>query len=140
MEENNIKDFDAFLSKAVKEVGLEEPSKDFNHAILSKLPLKVAHQTIKNKPLISNLVWFLMFISISSMVISTLFYGQEPKTDNKYVTLLDTFLSFNFLDKITSITVSGIFTYGILGLLVFLYIQIFVLKKYVNYSGLVYEK
>ena len=120
MEENNIKDFDAFLSKAVKEVGLEEPNKDFNHAILSKLPLKAAHQMVKNKPLISNFGWLVVFISVSSVVVSTLFYGQGPNTDNKYLSLLDTFLSFNFLDKITSITVSGIFTYGILVLLVFL--------------------
>ena len=132
MEENKIKDFDAFLRKAVKEVGLEEPSTNFNQAIFSKLELnKVSH--IKNaKPLIPLVGWILIWISFIALVASVLFFGQGQKTDGLYINLLNKLVNLNFINKIPDFQVSEIYTYGVIGLLVFLYVQIFALKKYLN--------
>lgn len=132
MDENNKKDFDAFLQKALKEVGLEEPSKDFNQAILSKLELKKIDQVKNVKPLIPLIVWIFIWMIFSALVASALFFGESQKTDGRYLTFINKLVNLNFINKIPDVQVSEIYTYGIIGLLIFLYVQIVVLKKYMT--------
>ena len=132
MEENNINDFDAFLRKAVKEVGLEEPSKNFNQAIFTKLALKKEHELKTEKPLIPMVGWLFIWISFSAVVASALFYGNGQKTDSKFLAYINKLIDLNAINNIPDFGISEIYMYGIIGLLIFLYVQIFVLKKYIN--------
>ncbi|WP_158975884.1 hypothetical protein [Cellulophaga sp. L1A9] len=131
MEENNNRnDFDAFLRKAIKEVGVEEPSKDFNQSILSRLPLVQERSISSQPPLISNFVWFLISFGVFALIGFALLYDEETKVNGADFKFLNNLRVPNFLDFNINFVSSDVAFYGIISVLVFFYIQIFVLKKY----------
>jgi hypothetical protein len=129
-ENNNINDFEIFLHKAIKEVGLETPSKDFNQSILTRLSLTQEKVTIRQPPLISNFVWLLISIGVVALTGFTLIYDEETKVDGTYFEFLNNISAPNVFDFSSIFVSSEIVCYGIISVLIFFYIQIFVLKKY----------
>ncbi|WP_165750150.1 hypothetical protein [Cellulophaga sp. Z1A5H] len=130
MEGNNINEFDIFLRKAIKEVGTEAPSKDFNSMILSRLPLTQEKLKCTHPPLISNFVWLSIAMGVVALTGFTLMYDENRFVGSTYFEFLNNFRILNVIDSNSIFTPSKIVCYGIISVLVFCYIQIFVLKKY----------
>jgi len=133
MEENKEKQLDDFIKKIVLENGLEQPSEDFTAAVLSKVALEGKHnETIRFTPLISNFTWGVL----AAIVLGVIAYVSYGKVDTEISWLptlkLGTIVKYNPFDALPSITLSDSFTYALLALVIFVCIQLFVYKRYLD--------
>ncbi|WP_047419790.1 hypothetical protein [Cellulophaga sp. Hel_I_12] len=134
MEENKISEFDIFLTKIVKEAGVEAPSKNFTNAIIAKIGLKEEAKVKLYKPLISSFGWIFLSTSLFLGILATMFYNQG-KTDATWVTgIFDGIFNSSLITSTINIKISDITSYAILGLVFFVYVQVFIVKKYRNKS------
>ena len=133
MEENKEKQLDDFIKKIVLESGLEQPSKDFTEAVLSKVALEGKHsEVIGYKPLISKFTWGVL----AAVVIGIIAFVSFGKVDTEISWLptlkLDAMVAYNPFDALPSVAMSDSFTYALLALVLFVCIQLFAFKRYLD--------
>lgn len=128
MEEDKDKDLDIFLKKTIKEINLEEPSSNFTADIFSKIRPLRTKDTLVHKPLISEWVWWfigLLISGISFFLIIDDSYVQESWFHLSKLDFLNQLNVFNGVNLISDTVI-----YGLLALTIFIYIQVFILKRY----------
>lgn len=133
MEENKEKQLDDFIKKIVLESGLEQPSEDFTATVLSKVVLEEKQsETILFKPLISKFTWGVL----AAVVIGIIAFVNYGKVDTEISWLptlkLDTLVKYNPFDALPSVAMSDSFTYALLALVLFVCIQLFAFKRYLD--------
>ena len=128
-ENKHIKELDAFAKKYIKEIPQSKVSDTFTNTLMDKLLVETKTSTIKNTPLISKKVWFLLSVVFTAL----LFY---PFTSSKESSLQLPKFEFSFLDKIQipnlleSFTITNITLYAFLFFGLMVIIQIGFLKNY----------
>lgn len=132
MEENKEKEFDALLRKTVKEAGLEQPSMDFTASVLSKIAETAPTEARLHRPLISKGTWLLSLFA----ALGVLAYSLLGNGDLNFMGLSNVrwgeYLNFDFLDQWTQWNISNTFLYGILGLALFVCLQVVLLKRHMD--------
>jgi hypothetical protein len=129
MKENRNKELDDFVRKVVKEAGLEKPSLNFTETLLSKIDASgpIVDATLY-KPLISKMGWGITSLIIVGLCALAVF----GKVDTPIVLLdkisLITYAKDSFLDAVRPLELSDTMSYSILIFLVFIMIQIALLK------------
>ena len=133
MEENKDKQIDDFIKKIVLESGLEQPSEDFTAAVLSKVALESKHsKTILFKPLISKSTWGVL-VAVVIGIIAFVYYGKVDTEISWLPTLkLDVMVKYSPFDALPSVAMSDSFTYALLALVLFVCIQLFAFKRYLD--------
>ncbi|MEO9511192.1 MAG: hypothetical protein ABJN84_14625 [Flavobacteriaceae bacterium] len=127
MEENKEKELDFFLKKNIKEIGLEEPSTNFTTDVFLKIQTLPIENVYVHKPLISKWGWCLIALLITG--VSLLLLNTGPFQQNWIPVLkLDFFTKLALFDNLNFI--SNTMVYGFLALTIFIYVQVFVLKRY----------
>ncbi len=133
MDMNEDKELDLFIKKMVQEAGLESPSEHFTSGVLKK----VQHMNLQSpatiyQPLISKKTWALLGLVLSGIILYVVV--GNGKNDSSWLANVN----FDFLSKYDAFTVlsnsfiSEILDYSIVGLILFVYIQIFLLKRYMD--------
>ncbi len=130
---NENKELDTFIKKMVKEAGLESPSANFTHKVLGKIQrgTQQSHVTIY-QPLISRTTWILL-----ALVILSLFGYLVLVTENESATWFS-ILNVDFLSKynifalLANTSISETLIYSTIGLSIIVYIQLFLLKRYMD--------
>lgn len=129
MEENKEKELDALLKKSIKEIGLEEPPKDFTASILSKIEEQSDDSRFYvYKPLISTSGWVFMgmgvIVTFAYLVLGDISWGNTWYDASVWERLS------NF--GIFRISIPSTFVYGFLAMAIFMGIQVFLLKSHIH--------
>ncbi|MDP5230301.1 MAG: hypothetical protein NWQ38_07910 [Cellulophaga sp.] len=132
MEENNSNDFDIFLTKAIKEVGLEAPSENFTNNIMAKVSLKEETKIRPYEPLISNVGWLFILSSFALVMLTMMFYQQDKEDISSVTPIFDSIFNIKSVDAVFNIEISEVTSYAVLGLVFFLYVQVYLVKKFRN--------
>ena len=135
MEEN--KDLDDFIRRSVNEVGSENPSLNFTNLVMSKIKADTKRSSVFiYKPLFSKTTWFAIIAMVMAIFGSVIFGQHEQETTWLSVIQLNKLTSFNLFGNMPNFPVSSTFVYGILAVTIFIWVQIFILKKhfYKSYS------
>ena len=128
-ENKHIKELDAFAKKYIKEIPQHTISDNFTNTIMDKIFAESKMNIVKNTPLISKKVWFLLSIAF----VILLFF---PLISSKPSNFKFPNFEFSFLDKIQipnvleSLSLSNITLYAFLFFGLMVCIQIGFLKKY----------
>jgi hypothetical protein len=131
MKKKDKKELNEFIDKTSKSFELEVAPKDFVESVMAKVALQQAHATdIRYAPLISNTVW----VCILALVISLFtLIGVEKKdvlTDWFSVLRLNTVGTINLMDVFPDgVAISDSTVYALVGLLVFMGVQVWYLKR-----------
>lgn len=133
MDNYEHNELDNFVKKMVKEAGLEAPSEHFTEQLLHKIELAGKQSPVTAyQPLISRTTWLLLGIGFIGLFVYFVFAG----TDTGMVWLSDLSFDFpekySFLDKISKINISETISYSVIGISLFVYIQLFLLKRYMD--------
>ncbi|MEA1787545.1 hypothetical protein U1E44_15695 [Arenibacter sp. GZD96] len=131
---NDDKELDLFIKKMVKEAGLDAPSEQLTSRVLQSIEqLNLPVSTTTYKPLISNTFWGFL----GTVLVGIILYVAFENTDQG-ISFLYT-MNFDFLTKyegyIASLNsvLSETLWYSIIGLILFFYIQLFILKRYMDH-------
>ena len=127
MDDNKAKEWDAFLTKAIKEVGLEEPPVTFTASVISKIKAENKTSLISNKPLIAKPIWFIGAISVLAMVAWAIlgFDTSEPRWLTSII--LDDYLGLGYFNILSS-DLSTTAIYALIGFTFFVLLQVYLLK------------
>ncbi|MEE9361328.1 MAG: hypothetical protein V3U92_01880 [Cellulophaga sp.] len=134
-KDENIK-LEAFVKKAVKEIGLEQPSANFMDNLLAKIEVEEsADLKIAYTPLISKRIWGLVAVVILG-IFGFVFFNENP-TDVTWMYLanlngLAEYKVFQLFSDISfaDIHLSKTFVYGMVILSLLVCVQVLYLKKY----------
>jgi hypothetical protein len=133
MEENRNSQIDAFLKKELKEIPLENPSKDFTKNIMGVISSEETSEITNYIPLISKKMWIgiASVLAILSLALVFVPFQQEEES------LLDKIpLDFSFLTKISFsgfievLAVSNTTLYAMVLFSLLVFAQVFYLKGY----------
>ncbi|MGB5358391.1 hypothetical protein [Eudoraea sp.] len=133
MEDNKDKQLDDFIKKIVKSAGIETPSDGFTQNIMSKI---VAQEekitTIEYKPLISKTSWFVL-AAFAVFLFTFIIFGNID-LNISWLPGIDQLApnKVGFLDFLSQIHLPSTLVYGLSGLALFIYVQIFFLKKHLE--------
>lgn len=133
MEDNKDKQLDGFIKKIVKSAGIETPSDGFTQNIMSKI---VAQEekitTIEYKPLISKTSWFVL-AAFAVFLFTFIIFGNID-LNISWLPGIDQLApnKVGFLDFLSQIHLPSTLVYGLSGLALFIYVQIFFLKKHLE--------
>lgn len=131
MKESEQKEMDLFLKKAIKRLELEQVPLEFTDSVMAKLEQsQIESQKTIYKPLISKPAWYIIALILYG---AGLFLGSSANlksVDWVSVIKLNIIGSNNFLSVLQSITISDTAVYGLLGLLIFIVIQIVYLRRF----------
>ncbi|MGB5227420.1 MAG: hypothetical protein WBN55_04105 [Eudoraea sp.] len=133
MEDNRDKQLDDFIKKIVKSAGIETPSDGFTQNIMSKI---VAQEekitTIEYKPLISKTSWFVL-AAFAVFLFTFIIFGNID-LNISWLPGIDQLApnKVGFLDFLSQIHLPSTLVYGLSGLALFIYVQIFFLKKHLE--------
>ncbi len=132
MEENKEKELERFVQKTIKEVGLEEPSANFTHSVLSKIQLNVQERAVRHKPLISKSTWGVLTALVTG-IFAYLILGN-PKVEIPWLSSQKFEMSVNmdFVDALADLQLSNTFVYSLVGLVFFLGVQVVLLKNHIE--------
>ena len=136
MEKNKDVGIENWIKTGIREVGLETPSDDFTHQVLSKLPKQqVEHQRMVYEPLISKRVWVLIVATM--IVVFAYLLGNDVTGSGSTTAYFDVgmevfkmpldFSAFNFLNELH---LSDLFIYAVLLFSFFFCIQFVFLKRF----------
>lgn len=131
MEDNENKELDAFISKIVKEVGVEKPAENFTLSILSKIELIAKKNSLQYTPIISKSTW----VGIAFLVITVFVYVILTKSAMETagwlnILNLNKLAAFNASLKMPELFISNIYVYACIGLAFFVAIQVLLLKRH----------
>lgn len=133
MDINKDKELDAFVKKAVKEVGLGQPSVTFTDMVLSKVQMVNGESPItRYKPLISKKTWWIIAALVIGVFVFVVFDSTRMEISWLSTSRLDWLSEYNIIDTLSGISISNTFVYGFLALTFFVYVQIILLKHYLN--------
>jgi len=131
MEEN--KKLEDFIKKSVKKVGLEKPSIDFTDSVLSKIA--VANEkgsVLVTKPLFSQTTWF-MILAVMALIFAYVLVGESTTESAWLATIkINKLAYFNLPLNMPKLTYSSTFVYGSTAIVLFVWIQVFLLKQRLN--------
>lgn len=133
MEENKDKQLNDFVKKIVKSAGLDTPSEGFTQNILSKLIAQEEKRTtLKYKPLISKTSWFVL-TAFAVFLFAFVIFGNID-LNISWLPDIDQMVpnKIEFLDSLSPIRLPSTLIYGLSGLALFIYVQIFFLKKHLE--------
>ncbi|SNZ02090.1 hypothetical protein [Flagellimonas pacifica] len=120
-----------WIEEGIKEVGLESPSDDFTHQILSKLPKKeIQSPQIVYRPLITKRGWALVVCSVI-VVFALSFYSGRDRVNEEETILNKVFDSIS-IDFFSGIHFSDTVVIGSVLLAIFSCIQIMTLKRFME--------
>jgi hypothetical protein len=133
MKEDKDKKLDTFIRKAVIEAGLENPSVDFTRSVLSKIQADAQKSTaFVYRPLISKSVWLMILTAIAGVFVYSIW--ENPSSEINWLTVLklNRFAEFNLLANSLNFYISNTVIYSFVGLAFFVWVQVFLLKSYMN--------
>ncbi|WP_394750442.1 hypothetical protein [Spongiimicrobium salis] len=123
---------DIFIKKIVKEAGLEAPSLDFTSKVLAKVNLEKKQLDITTyKPLISQNSLVGLFVIMASIFVSFLMFGSTT-TELEWIEIKMMAYINPIANAFSNISIAPTYVYGALGLLFYIYVQIYFLKRYVD--------
>lgn len=133
MDKHEHNELDNFVKKMVKEAGLEAPSEHFTEQLLHKIQqLGKQGAVTAYQPLISRTTWLLLGIGFIGLFVYFLFAGSDTGMTWLSDLSFDFPEKYNILDKISKINISKTISYSVIGISLFVYIQIFLLKRYMD--------
>ncbi|VAW16712.1 hypothetical protein MNBD_BACTEROID03-16 [hydrothermal vent metagenome] len=133
MKEDKDKKLDAFIRKAVIEVGLENPTVDFTRSVLSKIQADAQKSTaFVYRPLISKSVWLMILTAIAGVFVYSIWENPSSEISWLAVSKLNRFAEFNLLANSLNFYISNTVIYSFVGLAFFVWVQVFLLKSYMN--------
>lgn len=124
------RELEKLTAKIIKEETLVSPSSDFTDRIMSQIKI-AEHAPTVYVPLISKMGWAIIG-GIFFVFLALFFLSETVSTDNIWVDTIEIPQVHlpNVLVNLFKIPVLDTLVYGILAFTLFLYIQIFVLKRY----------
>lgn len=129
-EDRNLEDF---IRKSIKEVGLENPSKDFTDNVLNIIENKAPAPTnLVFKPLLSKTTWFVILSAVAAIFIYLIFGNPNLESTWISVSQWNHLVSFNLLGELPQPAVSKTFVYACLIITGFVWIQVLMLKHHFN--------
>ena len=123
---------DIFIKKIVKEAGLEGPSLDFTTKVLAKVNAKSPASTVTTyRPLISKNYLLALVVVMACIFVSFLMFGSTT-TELDWVEIKVMEYLVPLSNPFSNVTIAPTYLYAALGLLFFLYVQIYFLKRYAD--------
>lgn len=132
MEEDKNREFDHLLKKAVKQIGLEQPPIRFTETLLAKIELATKQNPIVYKPLISKKIWWLIAVVVITVFAYVILRNDTMESSWLFTLEMNWLKELGHYNPLSRVQFSDTFVYGIVGLTVFIYVQIFLLKGYMN--------
>ena len=133
MKEDKDKKLDAFVRKAIIEAGLDGPSFDFTRSVLSKIQADAQKSKVfVYRPLISKSVWLVILITIAGVFAYSIWGNPSSEINWLTVLKLNRFAEFNLLANSLNFYISNTIIYSFVGLAFFVWVQVFLLKSYMN--------
>lgn len=132
MKKHKEKELNAFLEKTTKALELERAPKNFVNSVMQQVEVRKANASnIAYTPLVSSTIW----VGIALMVVIVfgfLTLESNPVTLDWFSTLkINTVGTTDFLDTVSkSFSVSDSTIYALVGLLVFMGVQVWYLKRF----------
>ncbi|WP_297796582.1 hypothetical protein [uncultured Eudoraea sp.] len=133
MEDTNEKRLDDFVKKVVSNASLESPSVDFTENIISKIAVRETNNAITvYQPLISKTSW-LVLATLTILLIAYIFIGKFDLTVS-WLPNINTGVIENMdsMVALSQIQLPNTVVYALIGLMLFFYLQIIFLKKYLD--------
>lgn len=133
MEENRDKQLDDFVKKVVKKAGLEAPSDDFTQSIMSKIVAQNEKRMVtRYKPLISKTSW-LVLAGIAFFLLGYVIFGNSDLTVSWMPSINEVAIdNIGFMNTLANLQLPNTLVYSLTGLTLFIYVQIFYLKKHLE--------
>lgn len=132
MSAKTDKHIEQLVDKMMKETTLETPSPGFTDTIMSHVEVIAKPSGVVYKPLISKKVWVMVSVGFMALVVYS-FFGTQPESNGWFDTLnVDMTSVDKFFNAIPVVTFSKTTFYALIMLSVMIYIQIPVLKHYMN--------
>ena len=133
MEENRDKQLDDFVKKVVKKAGLEAPSDDFTQSIMSKIVAQNEKRMVtRYKPLISKTSW-LVLAGIAFFLLGYVIFGNSDLTVSWMPSINEVAIdNIGFMNTLANLQLPNTLVYSLTGLTLFIYVQIFYLKKHME--------
>ena len=130
MKNKDDKNLESLVERLMAESDLESPSVDFTGKVMSEV---FSFETNKNpvyKPLISKRAWLIIFAGIIALF-AFLFLNIKPSASSKYFNF--SFFDFTqFFQPFSHFQISSMTTNVLLAAALMLFIQLFLLKNYLN--------
>jgi hypothetical protein len=132
MKKHKEKELNAFLEKTTKVLELEQAPKDFMQSVMQQVEIhKVNTHSIRYTPLVSTNIWIGITVVVVALFWFLGFENNHVSGDWFSVLRLNTIGNVDFLDVFpTGFSVSDSTIYALVGLLVFLGIQVIYLKQF----------
>ena len=132
MDRNTDKQIEKLVEKMMKGTSLETPSFNFTDMVMAKVLETKTSQVTVYRPLISKWIWYLVFAGIFGLMIYLNFTDLNETTGLFESLNLKTLPSFNISKAMESFHFSKITMYACIFLAIMLFIQIPVLKHYMD--------
>ena len=132
MKANTDKHIEKFIDKMMKETSLDTPSVSFTVQIMSKVLKINTSQTTVYEPLISKWVWFGLFISMLGIITYLSFNDSAISGGLLEKFNLGILPKFSMLNFFSGLHFSKSTFYACVLLTVMLFIQIPILKYYID--------
>lgn len=132
MNKYKERELDAFLKKATQSMELERAPKNFSIAVMQQLNVKLVNKSnIAYEPLVSTKGWIAILLLVSSFIGFLIFGEHQVKMDWFTTLKLNTLGNMNLLERVANtLFVSDSTIYALVGLLVFMGVQVWYLKRF----------
>jgi len=131
MKEQEAKELEKLVAKAMKKSALETPSFQFTDKVMAAVNAQQQTSTINYTPLIPKYIWF----SIVALVVGItvyLWYTLQPAPLDFQMPSFNFIKEETFSQEFKAFTPSKITSYAVMLLALMLCVQIPMLKQYVN--------
>lgn len=120
---------DAFLSRALSEVPLEEPGQEFIPSLMDKIEMLSTNDSKANisRPIISVQIWFVMGI-VAALIFVALFFTSPSSLSFPAINIIFGTLAH----YVPTITISPTFLTATLAFIFFFIIEVFVISGQIN--------
>lgn len=133
MDHNNIdKQIEKLVSKIINETTLEKPSFDFSDKVMSRVKAISKPSIMVYKPLISKKVWAIIFVGFMALVLYAIF--EVPSESKGWFDALNfgVISIHKIFNGFPAVTFSKTIFYALIMLSVMIYIQVPILKHYMD--------
>lgn len=132
-DEASERELEKLAGKIFRDDTLNVPSLDFTSKVMSRIEVARHHSITAYVPLISRKVWGILGLGLLGTFLFSFLTEDQNKVGIWYNNFeLPQFQLPNILDRLPAIPISDTLVYGILAFTLFLYVQIFILKKYMD--------
>jgi hypothetical protein len=132
MDHNTDKQIETLVDKMMKESTIEQPSFDFTNSVMSQVEALSKSKSLVYKPLISKKIWVLVSVGFIALVLFSIF-GTLPESKGWFDTLgFNTNSIHKLFNAIPTFKLPKTTFYALIMLSVMIFIQIPVLKHYMN--------